>query len=72
MAVSRHPRNRIRELREKSGLTQEQLAVASGVSHGTISRLDAKPSALPSIPTSVRLAQVLGVPLADILYFDVV
>lgn len=47
--------------REKKGLTQEQLEDASGVSQGTISRLERDADADASFSTVVRLAETLGV-----------
>ena len=52
------PQNRIREMRMKAGLTQQQLAERSGVSRVTIAKLE-KQMYKPQINTVNSLSQVL-------------
>ena len=51
---------RLRELRERAFLTQAELAEKSGVSEGTINRIELGRHS-PRISTIRRLAQALGV-----------
>lgn len=60
-------RNRIREYRRLLGITQEELAQASGVSRITIARLDVDRGAMPSLPTALRLADAFGVPVTELV-----
>jgi transcriptional regulator with XRE-family HTH domain len=66
----------IKELRERRGLTQEELAKRAGVSQGYIAKLE--PSnragkaktvrrANPSVAILKRLARALGVPVTELL-----
>jgi transcriptional regulator with XRE-family HTH domain len=56
----------LRAARARRGLTQEQLAHASGVTSGEISRME-RGVREPRITTLVRLADALDVPPADLL-----
>jgi transcriptional regulator with XRE-family HTH domain len=51
---------RLKQLREAAGLTQEQLAKASGLSVSAVSKLEQR-GIDPSWSTVLRLAQPLGV-----------
>lgn len=57
---SDRPPNRIREMRTKAGLTQQQLADKSGVNRVTIAKLESQTHA-PSKDTLNSLSQALGV-----------
>ena len=57
---------RLKELRDKMGLTQEQLARQVGVSRKTICAYE-RGRATPSLRVALRLAQVLGVGLEELL-----
>lgn len=57
--------NRIKELREKRGLTLAQLAELVGTSHATIQRLESSKMKLTQ-EWANRLAQVLSVQLAEV------
>jgi len=59
--------NRIREFRELLGLTQHQLADATGIARGTLARLDCNPHAQPSLPVALKLAQAFNVPVAELI-----
>jgi transcriptional regulator with XRE-family HTH domain len=50
----------LRELRERAGMTQEQLASAVGVSRAAISQFE-RQEATPRLGTAVRLLQALFV-----------
>lgn len=51
----------LRELRERRGLTQEQLEACSGVAQPIISRLENDPEANPAWTTVAKLAAALAI-----------
>jgi len=51
----------LRELRQKAGLSQSQLALAAGLSLGVVRDYEQKTGVLPSLPSAFRLADALGV-----------
>ena len=57
---------RARERRRAIGLRREDVAVRAGVSSTTVDNLE-QGKRLPRIETLDRIAEVLGVPLADLL-----
>jgi transcriptional regulator with XRE-family HTH domain len=66
----------IKDLRERRGMTQEELAKRAGVSQGYIAKLEpsSRPGKAktvrktnPSLPTLKRLARALGVPVTELL-----
>lgn len=60
---------RIREIRKAKGVTQEALAAALGVEQPVISRAERMVDGTP-IRTYIRIAQHLGVTLADLFSDD--
>jgi transcriptional regulator with XRE-family HTH domain len=50
---------RLRELRQKYGVTQQQLSVATGLTEGYISNME-RGLKVPSLTTILRLAVALG------------
>jgi len=50
----------LRSVRERRGLTQEQLERLSGVAQNTISKLESNPHARPVFATVVALAKALS------------
>jgi transcriptional regulator with XRE-family HTH domain len=60
-------RNKLRDIRRSKGLTQAQLAEAAHMPVSTVSRIDASPYALPSLPTAFRLATTLHVGVDELL-----
>lgn len=56
---------KLREWREKRAMTQDELAKASGVSRGTIIRLEAGEQAHP--PTVRKLAEALKIDPAELI-----
>lgn len=59
---------RLREIRDKRGLTQPQLGVLAGLSKGEISRHERNaPNSNPTISVMFRLAAGLKVPVAALL-----
>lgn len=61
--------NRLRELRELVGMTQEELAARVGVSRQTIISLE-KGKYNPSILLAYSLAQVFGLVIEEIFIFS--
>jgi transcriptional regulator with XRE-family HTH domain len=57
----------IRELREKKGLTQEELAFKAKVTPGYVAQLELGLRKNPSLDVVRRLARALGVRLAELL-----
>jgi DNA-binding XRE family transcriptional regulator len=56
---------KVRELRQKKGLTQAQLAEAVDVTNETISRLE-RGAYEPALSTAVSVAKTLGINLTDL------
>ena len=60
---------KIRELREKGGLTQANLAERANISNEFLSRIE-RAEKSPSINTIQNIASSLGVPLKELFNFD--
>jgi putative transcriptional regulator len=60
---------RIKELREKNGLTQENLADKVGVTRQTILFLE-KGKYNPSLRLAYKIARVFGVMIEDVFSFE--
>ena len=58
-------RNRLRDAREKLGLTQEKLAEKAGVSRQTINSIEAD-RYVPSLELALRLGQVFRCKVEDL------
>ena len=63
----RHLGARIKAARERSSLTQNELATRAGVSRIYIAKLEGGDRQSPSLPVLDRIAKALGVPLVDLL-----
>ena len=59
---------RFKVLRREKGLSQEQLAVAAGVSCSTVTAIETGRNINPSVSTLLKLATCLDVALADFFY----
>jgi len=57
----------IRDLREKKGLTREELAFKAKVTPGYVAQLELGLRTNPSLDVVRRLARALGVPLRELL-----
>jgi len=57
----------IRRLRKAQDLTQERLAVRTGIAQGHISHLERGTRRAASVATLKKLARALGVPVAELL-----
>ena len=62
-------RNRLREMREKSGLTQEEVAAHAGVSRQTIISLE-KGKYNPSITLAYRLSKLFNMTIEELILLD--
>ena len=60
---------KIKALREERGMTQEALAVNSGVSRGTICALESGTEYTTTTKTLLKIAKALGVTV-DALFFE--
>ena len=56
----------VRRLREGRGWTQEQLAERSGLNRSYMGEVE-RAIAMPSLATAAKLAQALGLPLAQLI-----
>ena len=61
---------RIKEIREKQNMTQEELSAQSGVSRATISSLENGSSRSTTTKTLMRIARTLGVPVEELFFTD--
>ena len=59
--------NRLKELRAKQGLNQQQLGSRVGASRQTISLIE-RGDYNPSITLALRISQVFGVPVEQVFY----
>ncbi len=59
--------NRLKELRAKHGLNQQQLGSRVGASRQTISLIE-RGDYNPSITLALRISQVFGVPVEQVFY----
>ena len=62
-------KNRLRELREEKGLTQEELAKALGVTRQTIIAIE-KGKYDPSLKLAFRIARFFGKRIEDIFLYE--
>jgi transcriptional regulator with XRE-family HTH domain len=60
--------NRVRELRAKHGMTQQELAEAAGLDYKSIQRLEAKaPRFHPKVDTLEKVAKAFGISVSELL-----
>ena len=62
-------RNTIRELRAQTGMTQQELADAIGVTRQTVIAIELDKYS-PSLETAFRIARVFGVPLEQVFQYE--
>lgn len=62
-------KNRVREIRNKVGLSQYQLARLSGLSQSTVSHIE-RGAFLPTIDSAYKIAAVLGVRVEELFVPD--
>jgi putative transcriptional regulator len=61
--------NRVKELRNERGLSQQQLGAAMDVSRQTINSIE-KERYTPSLPLALALARYFGTHVEGIFHFD--
>jgi len=61
---------RIKEAREEQGMTQDELAIKSGVSRSIINGLETGRSTVTTNVTLLKIAKALGKKVADIFFED--
>ena len=59
--------NRLKELRKKSGWSQQKLAEKAGVSYNTITKIEQGAATMPTIQTMIKIADAFGVSLDDLV-----
>ena len=54
---------RIKELRKKSGWSQQKLADKAGVSYNTVTKIEQGAATMPTIQTMIKIADAFGISL---------
>jgi len=57
----------IKRVRNKLGLTQDDLVRKSGVKHTTLTKIESNVVIKPSVQTVAKIAKALGVPMEDLV-----
>jgi len=57
----------IKRVRNKLGLTQDDLVRRSGVKHTTLTKIESNVVVKPSVQTVAKIAKALGVPMEDLV-----
>jgi transcriptional regulator with XRE-family HTH domain len=57
----------IKKVRNKLGLTQDDLVRKSGVKHTTLTKIESNVVVKPSVQTVAKIAKSLGVPIEKLL-----
>lgn len=57
----------IKRVRNKLGLTQDDLVRKSGVKHTTLTKIESNVVIKPSIQTVAKIAKALGVPMEELV-----
>jgi transcriptional regulator with XRE-family HTH domain len=57
----------IKRVRNKLGLTQDDLVRKSGVKHTTLTKIESDVVIKPSVQTVAKLAKALGVPMEELV-----
>ena len=57
----------IKRVRNKLGLTQDDLVRKSGVKHTTLTKIESNVVVKPSVQTVAKIAKALGVPMEDLI-----
>ena len=60
--------NRVRELRERHGMTQAELGEAIGVTRQTVAAIEQNRYS-PSLESAFRIARVFGTGIEDVFYW---
>jgi len=57
----------IKRVRNRLGLTQDDLVRKSGVKHTTLTKIESNVVIKPSVQTVAKIAKALGVPMEDLV-----
>jgi len=57
----------IKKVRNKLGLTQDDLVRKSGVKHTTLTKIESSVVIKPSVQTVAKIAKALGIPMEDLV-----
>ena len=57
----------IKRVRNKLGLTQDDLVRRSGVKHTTLTKIESNVVVKPSVQTVAKIAKALGVPMENLV-----
>ncbi|MBM3257324.1 MAG: helix-turn-helix transcriptional regulator [Candidatus Liptonbacteria bacterium] len=57
----------IKKVRNKLGLTQDDLVRKSGVKHTTLTKIESNVVVKPSVQTVAKIAKALGIPMEEFL-----
>ena len=63
-------KNKLKEIREKQGISQEELAEKSEVSRTTISELETEKKEVTTNITLEKIANALGLKVSDIFFIN--
>ena len=58
---------RIKELRKKSGWSQQKLAEKAGVSYNTVTKIEQGAATMPTIQTMIKIADAFGISLDELV-----
>lgn len=58
---------RLKELRKKSGWSQQKLAEKSGLSYNTITKIEQGAATMPTIQTMIKIADAFGISLDELV-----
>ena len=61
---------RLKELREDRRMTQDQLAIKSGITRQTIINIETDPTYNPTVSTLIKLCDALGCTLEELFLTD--
>jgi len=58
---------RLKELRKKSGWSQQKLAEKAGVSYNTITKIEQGAATMPTIQTMIKIADAFDISLDELV-----
>lgn len=58
---------KIKELRKKSGWSQQKLSEKAGVSYNTITKIEQGAATMPTIQTMIKIADAFGISLDELV-----
>ena len=59
--------HRLKELRKKSGWSQQKLAEKAGVSYNTVTKIEQGAATMPTIQTMIKIADAFGISLDELV-----